>query len=605
MAWLGDALRENPALALFLVLAVGYALGQVRLGTFQPGPVLGSLIAGLVIGQLGIQVPGGLKDVFFLLFVFAIGLRTGAEFFRGLRSSALPQLAVIATLIITAVALTWGIARIWHLDAGTAAGLLSGALTNSTSLGTATDATASLPLEAAARERLAHNAATTYALTYLVGLVSVVGFLSYVAPRLMRVNLKTSSGELERSLGMTAKAQSMNSAYRPVLVRGYRFPAALDGLTVAEVERRWPAEHRAIVTRVRRGDALLEATPGMRLHDGDVVAVAGWSAALIGEINPLEEYQLHDRGLLEIPMISADLVLTNRALGGQSLRLLADRIGARGIFLLGLRRAGRDLPVTPATIIERGDVLNVSGARAEVLRVAEEIGYAEYPTSATDLFLVGATIALGGLIGSVGFTVGTVTLKLSSPVGALLAGLTLGHLRSRHPRFGRIPEASAKLFESMGLASFLALVALQAGPEAIAAFRATGATLVVASASITVLSHLVGGAGWPLCDRHASRSPARRVRRGGHLGSGARGDRTRGREPGPDNRIRHGLRGWQCAHRARRDSARPDGSLMNVEVAVAREDRCRYCPGVQHERGRGGSGENRRRHARQRRSDHR
>jgi putative transport protein len=490
MAWLGDALRENPALALFLVLAVGFALGQVRLGTFQPGPVLGSLIAGLVIGQLGIQIPGVLKDVFFLLFVFAIGLRTGAEFFRGLRSSALPQLAVIATLIITAVALTWGVARIWDLDRGTAAGLLSGALTNSTSLGTATDATAGLALDAAARDRLAHNAATTYALTYIVGLVAVVGFLSYVAPRLMRVNLGNSSRELEQSLGMTAKAQSMNLAYRPILVRGYRLPAALAGLTVAEVERRWPADRRAIVTRVRRGEALLDATPGMQLNEGDVVAVAGWSAALIGETNPLGDYEQHDRGLLEIPMISADLVLTNHTLAGQSLQVLAERIGARGIFLLGLRRAGRDLPVTPATIIERGDVLNVSGARAEVTRVASEIGYAEYPTSATDLFLVGASIALGGLIGVVAVNVGGVTLKLSSPVGALLAGLTLGHLRSRHPRFGRIPEASARLFESMGLSSFLALVALQAGPEAIAAFRTSGATLVVASASITVLSHL-------------------------------------------------------------------------------------------------------------------
>jgi putative transport protein len=490
MAWLVDALRENPALALFAVLAIGFALGQVRVGTFQPGPVLGCLIAGLVIGQLGIKVPGGMKDVFFLLFVFAIGLRTGAEFFRGLRSSALPQLTVIATLIITAVVLTWAIARTWDLDRGTAAGLLSGSLTNSTSLGTATDATSGLAIDAAARDRLAHNATTAYALTYVVGLISVVGFLSYVAPRLMRVDLKASSHELEQSLGMNAKGQSMNSAYRPILVRGYRLPAALDGRTVAEVESRWPGEHRAIVTRVRRGEALVDATPEMLLHDGDVVAVAGWSAALIDDTNPLEDYELHDRGLLEIPMISADLVLTNRALAGQSLRLLAERIGARGIFLLALRRAGRELPVTPATIIERGDVLNVSGARAEVTRAAAEIGYAEYPTAATDLFLVGAAIALGGLIGVVAITVGGVTLKLSSPVGALLAGLTLGHLRSRHPRFGRIPEASAKLFESMGLTSFLALVALQAGPEAIAAFRSSGVTLVVASASVTVLSHL-------------------------------------------------------------------------------------------------------------------
>ena len=160
MAWLVDALRENPALALFAVLAIGFALGQVRVGTFQPGPVLGCLIAGLVIGQLGIKVPGGMKDVFFLLFVFAIGLRTGAEFFRGLRSSALPQLTVIATLIITAVVLTWAIARTWDLDRGTAAGLLSGSLTNSTSLGTATDATSGLAIDAAARDRLAHNATT-------------------------------------------------------------------------------------------------------------------------------------------------------------------------------------------------------------------------------------------------------------------------------------------------------------------------------------------------------------------------------------------------------------------------------------------------------------
>jgi putative transport protein len=490
MTWLVDALRQNPALALFLVLAIGYALGQVRIGTFQPGPVLGSLIAGLAIGQLGIAIPGSVKNIFFLLFVFAIGLRTGAEFFRGLRSSALPQLAVIATLIVSAVALTWGVARIWHLDGGTAAGLLSGALTNSTSLGTATDATASLTLEATARDRLAQNATTTYALTYLVGLIAVVAFLSYVAPRLMRVNLKDASRELEHSLGMTSKAQSMNSAYQPIVVRGYRLPATLDGLTVAEVENQWPAGQRAIVTRVRRGDVLLDAQPGMRLHDGDVVAVAGWSTALIGDTNPLEDHETHDRRLLEIPMISADIVLTNRTLGGQSVRTLAERIGARGIFLLGVRRAGRDLPASPAVIVERGDVLNVSGARAEVLRVAAELGYAEYPTSATDLFLVGATIAIGGLLGVVAVNVGGVTFRLSSPVGALLGGLTLGHLRSRYPRFGRIPEASAKLFESMGLASFLALVALEAGPEAVAAFRTSGMTLVIASASITVLSHL-------------------------------------------------------------------------------------------------------------------
>jgi putative transport protein len=166
-----------------------------------------------------------MKDVFFLLFVFAIGLRTGAEFFRGLRSSALPQLTVIATLIITAVVLTWGIARIWESGSRDSCGSsvrrvdeFHVAGHRHRCHGRTRRSTPRPAIE------LAHNATTAYALTYVVGLISVVGFLSYVAPRLMRVDLKASSHELEQSLGMNAKGQSMNSAYRPILVRGYRLP---------------------------------------------------------------------------------------------------------------------------------------------------------------------------------------------------------------------------------------------------------------------------------------------------------------------------------------------------------------------------------------------
>src|SRR5262245_967598 len=196
MSWLVAAVRQNSELALFVVLAIGYALGRIRIGSFQLGGVLGSLIAGLAIGQLGVPVPGVIKDVFFALFLFAVGLRTGAEFFRSLRSSGLTQLVLCVTLCGTSLALTWGFARLWNLDAGTAAGLLGGAMTNSVVLGTATDAAAGLSLDSAAGERLAGNLAATYAITYLPGLVLVLWFLPYGAPRLMRINLKDASREL-------------------------------------------------------------------------------------------------------------------------------------------------------------------------------------------------------------------------------------------------------------------------------------------------------------------------------------------------------------------------------------------------------------------------
>ena len=81
--WIGASLRDHPELALFLALAAGYLLGRVRIGSFKLGPVVGCLLAGITVGQIGIVVPGVLGRTFFLLFLFAIGYKTGPQFFRG------------------------------------------------------------------------------------------------------------------------------------------------------------------------------------------------------------------------------------------------------------------------------------------------------------------------------------------------------------------------------------------------------------------------------------------------------------------------------------------------------------------------------------------
>jgi putative transport protein len=73
----------------------------------------------------------------------------------------------------------------------------------------------------------------------------------------------------------------------------------------------------------------------------------------------------------------------------------------------------------------------------------------------------------------------------------LLAGLALGHLSTVYPRLGRIPDASISLVESSGLAGFLALVGLGAGPGLIAAFKERGALPVVAGVLVTLVPHVV------------------------------------------------------------------------------------------------------------------
>src|SRR4030095_1291401 len=140
------ALRENPELALFLTLAVGFLIGRLRLGTFRLGNVVGTLLAGVMIGQSGVTISPLVKVVFFDLFLFATGYKVGPQFFRGLGRSAIGQLLLTVVLCVTSLAATVVGAIVMGDDFRTGRGLMAGAFTESTIIGTAGDAIGRLPV---------------------------------------------------------------------------------------------------------------------------------------------------------------------------------------------------------------------------------------------------------------------------------------------------------------------------------------------------------------------------------------------------------------------------------------------------------------------------
>src|SRR5580765_1918544 len=157
LTYLTDALRHNPELAIFLTLAVGFVIGRLKIGTFQLGNVVGTLLAGVLIGQLDIHVDPLVKLVFFDLFLFATGYKVGPQFIRGLGKGAIPQVIVTVVLCVTSLAMTFLAAKIFGYDCGTAAGLLAGAFTESTVIGTAGETIGRLGLPSAETERLLNN----------------------------------------------------------------------------------------------------------------------------------------------------------------------------------------------------------------------------------------------------------------------------------------------------------------------------------------------------------------------------------------------------------------------------------------------------------------
>src|SRR5262244_1866569 len=238
MEYLVTALREHQELTIFLTLAVGFFIGRLRFGTFSLGTVVGTLLAGVLIGQLDIKVPATVKNVFFDLFLFTIGYKVGPQFFRGLKKDALPQLAVTMVLCVTCLLSAFTAAKLLGYDMGTAAGLLAGAFTESTVIGTAADAINRLELPAAEKTALVNNIPVAYAVTYLIGTAFIVWFLPNIGPRLMGVDLKEESRKLQTEVsGGAETAAGVQSAFQRFTVRAYR--VANDQIvnrTVAELE---------------------------------------------------------------------------------------------------------------------------------------------------------------------------------------------------------------------------------------------------------------------------------------------------------------------------------------------------------------------------------
>jgi putative transport protein len=484
-----NAIRNHPELAVFLTLAAGFVIGRIKIGSFKLGNVVGTLIAGVLIGQLEIKVDPTVKAVFFSLFLFATGYKVGPQFFRGLKKNALPQVVLTVVFCVTSLVTTVIAAKLLGYDSGTAAGLMAGAFTESTVIGTASDTIDRLDLPEAEKTRLKNNIPVAYAVSYLVGTGFVVWFLSAAAPRLLRIDLKAESRKLASQMsGGDKSSDEVHLAYKEWSLRAYRLDDVPAGRTVKDLERSAGSE-RVFVERIRRGAELLDATLETVVRSGDVVAVAARRRVLLSGTIPLGK-EVEDAGLLDFPVATLDVVVTKREAAEQPLSVLGQRHG-RGVALAKLIRGGEEIPFTAETIINRGDLLRLSGAARDVERAGQALGYIERPSSESDVVFLGVGIVVGGLVGLLTLEIGGLPLTLTTSGGALIMGLVFGWLRSVYPTFGRIPEPALWIFDTVGLAVFIGIVGLTAGPTFVSGLRQTGPSLLLVGFIVAALPHFV------------------------------------------------------------------------------------------------------------------
>src|SRR5215468_6799591 len=415
--WFVSTLRSYPEIAIFLSLALGYYFGSFTYKGLGLGAVIATLIAAVIIGQIGITVSGPLKPFFFLMFLFAIGYAVGPQFVRGIASDGLPQAIFAAVVCLFCLAVP-----------------------------------------------------------YIFGTVGSAIVIALLGPALLGIDLEAACKRYEEKHGGKKELGGPGTAWRKFDLRAFRVREGgrAVGKTVQEAEALLP-EHRLFIQRIRRSDKMIDATSETVIQAGDVVAVAGRREVLVNLVGTAAE-EVDDRELLAVPVEGVDVYVTNKEADGKTLAELAQAPGARGVFLRKITRGAIavDIPILPDTQLQRGDIVTLVGRTQDVAATTKKLGYPDRVTDVADVAFIGGAIAIGALIGAVVYKIGSVPLTLSTSGGALISGLFFGWLRSVKPTFGRIPSSTVWFMNSVGLNVFIAIVGIASGPGFVAGLQKLG-----------------------------------------------------------------------------------------------------------------------------------
>ena len=494
MEILNQLFTKEPLLALFATIALGYLIGKIKIGSFVLGGVAGTLLVGVVIGQMNVQIDPGIKAMFFALFIYAVGFQGGPQFFHALNRRSLNQLMSSFVMCVTGLACVLVAARVFGLDRGMAAGLAAGGLTQSAIIGTAGDAIARLGLSSSITKTMQTNVAVGYAVCYIFGSLGPIIVVTWFLPMVMKWDIRQEALKLAKAMsgGRAELEPGQFNALGPIDTRVYRIAQASTavGKTALAIDNE--LVDGAVEAIYRNGRVVDFAETGL-VQIGDDIAVTG-KINVMGTAAGFLGPEVVAPDDLAVVLENREIILTNRALTSRGIGQMHDEINVatrHGVFLTAVKRMGRDLPLLSKLQLKTGDELHFIGSPVDLNRVQDKIGYKITAASVTDFIFFGAGMVLGMLIGLISFSLWGVPVSIGSGGGCLLSGLLFGWLRSVHPKFSALPLGASNFLRDFGLAVFVGIVGIAAGPQALVAIKQYGLTLLLLGVAVTLIPQIV------------------------------------------------------------------------------------------------------------------
>jgi putative transport protein len=446
-----DLLLKNPLLLLFLVAAIGYPLGRIRILGVSLG-VSAVLFVGLIIGSLdpGLQLPEIIYSFGQVLFIYTIGLASGSIFFTSLRQRGARDLVLVAGVIFLGALAAAVLVPVFHLKPTLAAGLFTGSLTNTPALaGVLEFLQGSLP--ASLRGAALTEPVVAYSLTYPVGIIGTILTVQFFQRR-WKIDYAQEAHML-RSLG----GANEPLANCTIQITHPEFT----GIPVRElvVGNHW----NILFGRHAHAGETGISTGSTRLAIGDLVNLVGAQEDLDGIIpllgEPSPEHLEQDLTKFDKRRI---FVSSPQAVGRRLRDLdLLDRFGA---IITRIRRGDIELLPRGDTLLAPGDQVRVVAEYGQMDRLVHLFGDSYRAVSEIDILTFSLGLALGLLVGLVPIPLpGGLTLHLGSAGGPLIVSLVLGALGRTGPMVWTIPYSANLTLRQIGLVLFLAGVGTRAG----------------------------------------------------------------------------------------------------------------------------------------------
>jgi putative transport protein len=470
-----DLILQSEELLLFLVIAIGFLVGQIKVKGFSLG-VSGVLFVGLFFGawsaegQEAFHIAEQVMHVGLILFVYAVGLSSGPGFFSSLKARGLRFNAALLIALISGAVLTLWLGLLMGLPEGQIAGIYCGGLTNTPALAAVTE------LMQRANMGDPSDAVVGYSIAYPYGILG--GMLSFQI-----------FAWFFRKSAITEKAQADAQSHKKTDLKNATFEitnSVLFNKVIGELEvQKYTG---LIISRHRHGETIQVPTKYTILHEGDIVDVVGASV----DVDKAETYfgTASTKSLKTIggPTTVRRILMSRKKLAGLTIEQLD--LGRRfNAQVTRLRRADIDIIPTYDEPVEIGDRLRVVMPTERAKDVADYFGDSERSISELDYTAITLGISLGVLIGMIPLKVpGGTAVSLGFAGGPLVAGLILGKLGRTGPIVWSIPLESNHTLRHIGLLFFLAAVGVMAGGRFLDALSNNGWQLLLLGVGTTTVT---------------------------------------------------------------------------------------------------------------------